>query len=58
MDDMNDSSSWAHGIKCYGCSKQLMAMANMNNFRSWDQGIQCYQKLKGVDDMNDLGAWV
>ena len=58
MDDMNDSSSWGQGTKCYGCSEQLMGMANMNKFRSWDQGFQCYLNLKGVDDMNDLGAWV
>ena len=32
MDDMNDSWSWAHGLRCY---EYLKVMDDMNDFGLW-----------------------
>ena len=31
-------------------------VVDMNDFKSWTQGFKCYEKLRVVDDMNNLGS--
>ena len=53
MNDLNDSKSWAQGLRYY---VELRALDDMNTFRSWPQGFKCYEQLRVADGMNDLGS--
>ena len=37
--------------------EQIRVMVDMKGFESWAQGSRSYEKLKVVDDMNDLGSY-
>ena len=50
MVDMNDSSSWAQGSKCY---EQLKVVDLMNCSKSRAHNTLCYEQLKLVDGMNN-----